>query len=347
MQPAKAGSQLVQALPLPGPDFDALTAPAAELDKYGLPPRPNPKTQPQLYDAWRRMFAPPVTFVAPKLVQAQFGPTLVVQPEPAALVSGETRFDTSANWCGTYVQPFAGRMFVEMHGEWTLPTLSLPPPIDQVPPGGPLPYKCSAWIGLDGQRRYLNSSLPQIGVEQTLTVAANGTQTPAAAAWFQWWARDETTVNLFYWSGLAMQPGDQIRAHIHVVGLNMVHAHLRNQTTGQIAGITATPPAVQLPNGGPLVQPSIAGATAEWIMERPTVLGQTTLFPFPQYTPTVFSHCLAQQAAGPGQPGVTHVLKGARFIRMYEVRETPSRTAFISMPTKLNDSEIRVRYGGF
>ena len=45
--------------------------------------------------------------------------------------------------------------------------------------------------------------------------------------------------------------------------------------------------------------------------------------------------------------GTAQELQGARRIRMFSVLANPARTEFISMPRKLNDSSVRVKYGSF
>jgi hypothetical protein len=80
-----------------------------------------------------------------------------------------TRYETSPNWSGAYITPKRSRMFTEVHGSWQVPTPS--PPVDgKGSPPADGDYRSSAWIGLDGQRRYLNSSLPQIGTSQFVKV---------------------------------------------------------------------------------------------------------------------------------------------------------------------------------
>jgi hypothetical protein len=45
--------------------------------------------------------------------------------------------------------------------------------------------------------------------------------------------------------------------------------------------------------------------------------------------------------------GVLRQLQGSRHIHMFQVLLNPARTTFISMSSELDDSSIRVRYGGF
>ena len=80
--------------------------------------------------------------------------------------ASSTKFETSTNWSGAYVTSNRFKKFVQIWGFWRVPEhLDLPPLGKTVTRPG-LPYTCSNWIGLDGQRRYFNSSLPQMGTSQ-------------------------------------------------------------------------------------------------------------------------------------------------------------------------------------
>ena len=54
----------------------------------------------------------------------------------------------------------------------------------------------------------------------------------------------------------------------------------------------ATAPPVPMPDGG-AIYPSIAGATAEWIVERPKVVHSDDRCNFPNYHASDFSYCFA------------------------------------------------------
>lgn len=51
--------QRAHAYPLPPEGFDPLPATDAQLDWYGLPPRPNRETEPDLYQFWTRLLSKP------------------------------------------------------------------------------------------------------------------------------------------------------------------------------------------------------------------------------------------------------------------------------------------------
>lgn len=229
-------------------------------------------------------------------------------------------------------------MVVAIAGRWAVPSLAQPPsPQEQAGPNAV--YACSTWIGLDGQRLYLNSSLPQIGTTQTLTMT-NGMPTDVSAqAWFQWWDRPISAppANL----SIPVAPGDKVACLLWVLAPSSVGMYMFNLTSGQIAQpVIASAPKV----GG--TELTVSGATAEWIMERPTELGSTIMYPFPDYATTDFLDCIALTGLGPTtMPGSFKDLKTARFIRMYDTLANGTRTQFISMAHKVDDTTAEVHYG--
>jgi hypothetical protein len=325
---------------IPPPGFDPLTAPQCDLATFGIVPRPDPVDQPELFRYWLRIFAPPIVFVNPMREERkalwQINPSLA-QQSTAALSA--TRFATSRNWSGAFVVPTDDTMFVLVAGLWTVPNVSLPPPAFQTP--GADQYVCSTWVGLDGQRQYLNSSLPQIGTMQTLTLASLAPPQSSAMAFFQWWDRENVNMTFLQLTGLSVQPGDIMIGAIWAMTATDVVGYLRNLTTGKMAIVGSLAPSVP-----PAGQLRISGATAEWILERPTQFGSTDLYAFPSYATTTFA-CWAGAAAAAGPPESWHDLEKARFIRMYDTLHNPTRTVFISMPERRTDGAVRLDYGDF
>jgi hypothetical protein len=119
--------------------------------------------------------------------------------------------------------------------------------------------------------------------------------------------------------------------------------------------VKGTAPTVQV--NGISATPDIAGATAEWIVERPAipdqpfVHGKPPLYNFPDYGYIDVDLCVAVEGDSVDIfslfGGLPQDLQGARLIRMFEVLPNPARTAFISMPRKLDNTSVRLRYGGF
>jgi hypothetical protein len=278
--------------------------------------------------------------LAPVVPEFQLNPR-AGQPRELLPSVGLTRYGTSRNWSGASIVPTGGNMVVLQTGEWVVPVPSLPGAPDLIPAPAPgAQYACSTWIGLDGQRLYLNSSLPQIGTTQTLTLSSSGQWEPGAFAWFQWWDRLSDTVFIRL-DGLTVANGDRMAAAIWASDSTQVVAYIRNLRTNDLAWVVADPPTVTV--AGNSVKLTVTGATAEWIMERPTYFGRTDLYPFPDYGEATFTDCVAGVAPQPGGTLGEEDLSGARLIRMYEVRDNPPRTAFISMAWKLGADDVRLR----
>jgi hypothetical protein len=334
--------------PVPEGKFDPSTASPELLRQYGLPPRPDSATQPLLRRAWDRGFGRPMLLQAFELdvdlVQQTRYRLFTKHLQEISIAA--TRFETSSDWSGAYITANRDKQFLQIWGMWTIPgNLKVPPAPQQGSPG--VPYVCSNWIGLDGQRRYLDSSLPQMGTVSTLE--ADGTTT--AQAWTQWWARDNagnTPVPI----GLAVEPGNEVLCVITAWDPQTVICIMVNLSLEPPVGriVVAKSPRVELPDGS-VVYPDIAGATAEWIMERPQVVDSPARYNFPDYGETEFDLCIAVEGEdvdiSSWFDGLPQQLQVARRIRMFDVLQNPARTALISMAREINIDSVRIRYGGF
>jgi hypothetical protein len=323
-------------------DLDLLGATADQLRYYGLPPRPDPEREPELYEVWASLFVPRPRFVAAEVTLI----TGIFRTEPrqtslpsAVAVSPTTRYETSRNWCGAYIEPNDATMVIQISGRWAVPNPS--------PPQGaePRQYACSTWVGLDGQRRYLDSSLPQIGTWQAVTLAADGSRSlPETYTWFQWWARDYPDNRPGRINGVPVEVGDEVVCMVRVWQPSVAAVYVKNLGTNRLAHFRIRAPEV---NGHRF---KISGATAEWIMERPKRLKSDEFFPLADYGSVEIFQCNAVEAH-PGAAwtavAIEEVLEGARFIRMYDRLADPRRTAFVSMPERRSDTAVRISYGGF
>jgi Peptidase A4 family len=330
---------------LPDSRVNLLRAGKATLESFGIPPRPDPVHQHGAFRIWKDFFGRPVTFVNAgiKLRKTKYqfsGGTGM------GALSSPSRFEKSSNWSGAYVVPNGGDMVVAMRGRWTVPKPTLPPPPERAP-GPNAEYACSTWIGLDGQRLYFDSSLPQIGTAQTLKVSGSGPPVAAAFAWFQWWASESCRPYILF-NNFPVALGDEIACLIWVTGASTVTASMLNLSTSQATLITATAP-TETPPGGAARKLIVSGATAEWIMERPTIACSTQPYWFPKYSKTKFRGCVAITGPSPGSPKNVEALEAARLIRMYDTLQNPMRTSFISMPEKEepSDTKMHVHYGDF
>ncbi len=339
--------------------YDPTKVDADKLRKFGIPPRPDKAHQPRLHDLWMTTFGQKLHFVAFKLPTVHMLEAEGFRPffrrDRARAVA--TQFEASRNWSGAYIEPSAGRKFVQVWGQWTVPTPKLPPGAT-LPTSGQTDYHCATWIGLDGERLYRNSSLPQIGTDQKVTVTADGTQKVEAKAWTQWWVRyDNASVPVPI--ALPVAPGDRISCALTVLTDHCVWFSIVNQST---IPPTFIPIAVDAPTvsvGGTDLQLSVSGATAEWIMERPAVpVTDATrkkcatpklddLQAFADYDSMDFVGCCAAEAGEGHASAIWRTLKSPRFVRMYEMRSGPQRTGYISMPTRIDDTSFRMSYGDF
>ena len=315
--------------PLPPENFNPLTASEEELEHFGYPLEPDPDRQPALNAFWRRMYSPPLEFVSIGFAFQNIQRLTAVNHRQQAL-GLRTRGQTSPNWSGAYIKPRDGQVFTEIWGQWQVPTPSVP----STEVGAGHYYRCSTWIGLDGQRRYYQSSLPQIGTAQSVD-GSSGTR--AFSAWWQWWVRDQSIppVNIV---GLSIHAGDLIMCNLRVVlpSRNKVRFQLRNASTiSAVFEYTADAPILPIPL-------QVSGATAEWITERPAIFPTPILYDFPDYNTVLFSDCVAVTAPPSGGAGVERRLEGCQLIDMLEARRPPQRTAKISDGRLVPENERQV-----
>jgi hypothetical protein len=313
----------------PPEDFDPQTADPDLLARYGLPPEPDQRTEPERYAFWRKMLSPPLRFVKAEFSlpnpETQFGRFGL----PLAL---GTRHESSHNWSGAYITPKDNRMFTEVHGSWKVPTPS-PPIADK----GRRPldgdYRSSTWIGLDGQRRYIDSSLPQIGTSQCVKVV-DGYSTMTTGAWWQWWVPGPKKPPVAL--SLIVNPGDQVMCSVIVISPTTVRFLIKNQTTGDFVS------PFEEPAPGCPAPVRVSGATAQWIMERPMRLANDEFYALPDFGNVVFHDCLAVAAHAPGLAGQSQKLAGAKLINMFELQSDGLRVAHTSLARRSGDQEIEV-----
>ncbi len=201
-------------------------------------------------------------------------------------------------------------------GTWTVPRVSEPPG------GNEAEYHSSTWIGIDGQRTYKDSSLLQIGIRQRWVRGAAPKQ-DMYDAWFQWWARGEAYPPIPLPS-FPVKDGDTISAILTVLNPTTVRFNMKNVTQGVMLQAFDVPaPAAR----------TVSGATAEWIMERPSPIPVDGwgAYSLPAYTPFAFTNCLAQAYAPGGSTPIAVDLQTARLIRMYEISANPTRLRTLSV----------------
>lgn len=322
---------------------------ATQLRRFGLPPRPGPAAPGILHRVWERGFGKTLalrTFAFDPVVRRRIETTPYrISAQRANRVSATASpFDTSRNWAGAYLTANGGRQFAQIWGAWKTPeTLRFPAPPNAGTPG--LPYACSHWIGLDGQRRYLDASLPQVGTVSLLH--ADGTVT--VEAWTQWWTRDAVD-NAPTYLPLPLAPGDEVLCVLTAIDARRVVAVVVNLSTSPPIGIAVQYGPQTVDIGGQTISPKITGATAEWIVERPSMVGNSDIYNFPNYDSAEFDLCVAVGSPAADFPtlssGVPQILHGTRYIRMLEREPDPARIAVLSLAKRRSPTALTVTYGG-
>lgn len=320
------------------------------IDDLGIPPEPREGQQHRAsHEFWERMYGGPVRLIEPRFEFERRQLNRLGRGEYSGTNSGLQRtvtraHETSLNWSGAYISPRDGRMFSEVHASWKVPKVKPPTnhPADAE-------YDSSAWIGLDGQRRYRDSSLPQIGTSHHVTVSKYDVSI-GYTAWWQWWLRDD-------WNPppvvipLTVRPDDEILCSLYVVSETEVKFVIKNQCTGDLCIPFVFPqPKTYLDEPRPAGPSRVSGATAQWVLERPTKWGTEAskdgpeLYDLPNYGTIEFTDCLATSALAPGEDGREETLVGSRVIDMYSIERDPPRTVVISEAERLDDRRIQMTY---
>jgi hypothetical protein len=318
----------------PPAGFDPRTAEPEELWRYGIPPKPNTRELPKLAEFWTEMFTPPLMFT--ENTYSLMADPVLISDQLRMTATGQR--ESSLNWSGAYITPRNGRQFAEVHGRWEVPVVAVPSGTS-----GSLEFRSSIWIGLDGQRRYFDSSLPQIGTAQFL----NAPSDPPFSVWWQWWLRQNPMTNYPVSLALPILAGHRMMASLLVLNDTQVHFLIENRTTGAFFPPFTMNAPTDTSSG---IQAKVSGATAEWIVERPTDANTGELHELPDYKNVHFTDCFAISAhMPPGQPpgpGLEQTLDGARLINMYKVERNPSRTVTISKAERPDVDRFETTYTG-
>ncbi|MBS0560630.1 MAG: hypothetical protein JSR21_11300 [Proteobacteria bacterium] len=332
--------------------FDPSAADAKTLETYGIPLPPDASAAPLEYAAWHAAFGKPLTitpfrFDDETVEWIEKSKFRLYQRQAVAQAEAASPWEGSTNWSGAYLTATGYKRFQRIWGCWKVPaTLQQPPP----PLGGSgNGFACSTWIGFDGQRRYFNSSLPQVGTASFLDVPGGGAVT--AQAWIQWWARQEADPAPVILT-LPVAPGDRIAAVLTATDPKTVIGWIVNLTT--MTGMPVKGEAPKVMVGGTEARPDIAGATAEWVVERPAIPHKKLLYDMPDYGDETFSHCVAVawNLSDPLSPMARreYGVRTARRIRMYQRLDGPARTQLVSTPAAvsggLGATGLPVHYGG-
>ncbi len=308
------------------------------LREFGLPPKPDPRTHPRLHAIWTETFGRPLRFSGDagkrgkntRPAAARNASTATPNPLSA------TRLEDSPNWSGASITANHGRTFQQIWGQWNVPEPKPPVPATRTA----TKYQCAAWIGLDGQRLYRHSTLPQAGTLQEVTVTAKKKPVFRTQAWVQWWVRGDPDTLPVFLDDFPVEHGDTICCVLRAITPITVLVNFVNRNKAVAASLEITAPHDMPPDNSPI---SIGGSTAEWVMERPTNPNTNELSPFPDYGAVQFKMCHAVEAFADLASPVERNLEVANYFRMFKVRPDPQRTTFISVPRRIDATSFQCR----
>lgn len=235
-------------LPAPPPDFDPLTASAADLDKFGFPPRPNPFGAHRAgYAAWAHAMSAARHYIAPQFRPTgnRLGP---VQPAGHAHI-GNASVQYSTNWAGQTIENsvggFSASSFAEVIAQWDVSAV-------QQAIGTCSGTDVSAsWVGLDGIGG--STDVMQAGTEADAK-CAGGTTTRDYYLWFEWYPGDQYEI-----TNVPAYPGQPIYVLVHATSATAGIATFVDLESNAYTQVGITPPAGT----------SLKGDSVEWIEERP------------------------------------------------------------------------------
>jgi hypothetical protein len=266
----------------PPEGFDPLTANKALLEKHGFPLHLD---HPEYKERFARVMSQlkgKMTYIQPTFrvnKEKTHGPMKRVTP-PAppkgraleAKQSIASATETSTNWSGGVVFAPKGQSIKWIMGDWVVPNVS--------PPTQGQWYYCSNWIGIDGDG---SGDVCQAGVEcecfQVLFINAK-----SIYPWWEWFPAGEVQI-----TNLPINAGDYVTMLICTsqgAGSTTATVFFTNRTSGASTSFSFSAPAGT----------SLAGNSAEWIVEAPTVGGAQSSIA--DYGEVFFSSCQAVTTTG-------------------------------------------------
>jgi hypothetical protein len=259
-----------EAAPTPPAGFNPLTASDAQIDFYGLPPRPDARKSAGAYAVWEMTVTSTTRRIVPQLRATR------IANGPAQIVSRSARQNNgpsgakSNNWSGYTVSDSANVFATNkayVYGSFVVP-------VAQQAYGtcsSTWRYS-SSWVGIDG---WGSSDVLQAGIEADAQ-CAGGTTTAFYSAWYEWYPNNETQIQNF-----PIHPGDLIYVYVWNTSRTKGHYYLADVTAN-----TSTSLAFSAPSGT-----TLTGNSVEWIVERPGENG--TLSQLANYTSVPWYYCHA------------------------------------------------------
>jgi hypothetical protein len=249
----------------PPEGFDPLTASAADLKRYGFPPRHD--ENPRLLAEWRKFFGGRPKYVTPEvqfMARERKGPRFKPQRGAKATHGKET----AGWWAGgiVYFPATPTEYICEVLAYYNVPNLQPGRRLDQQ-------YNASCWVGIDD-----GDDLIQAGVECEITFADDGTTTTNFYPWWEWVPGGMGRVY-----NVTVSPGDAVSVDVAVdpATKNTATIWFVNRTNSQWTSQPVTAPAGT----------TVSGGCAEWIVES-TDVGNSTYY-LAHFDPVTFTMCNA------------------------------------------------------
>ncbi|MEQ1647160.1 MAG: G1 family glutamic endopeptidase [Hyphomicrobiaceae bacterium] len=305
---------------------DLLAATPAQLDKYGIPQRPDAAAGPHLYDFWKKLVSPRFSAKRPTF-SSSLSPVVMGlregRMETKVVPSRRGTLESSLNWSGAVISPPFPKRIVFAVGSWKVPNVTQPSEPALFTHSNDA--KSLVWVGIDGHNgRLRTASLPQIGTAQS----PDGEN----FAWWFWWSKSSDGPVLKI-DDFPIAPGDEILAGLEVLTSEDVMYFIKNQSSGEYRSFLGKRQA----HKGP-IEP--LGSTAEWVMERPTDPYSKLLHPLAAYDPVDFKYCLALAADRPNaQARLVTLADNGRMIKMREAFASPYRTVYVSRAKRRHDPD--------
>jgi hypothetical protein len=318
------------------PGFDPRRASPAELERYGLPARPDAVREKLLHRHWLSLMQPGMRFIRPGFQDLAFNVLLRAglrqrdnSAEAGHGVWAPTRWGTSLNWSGAVLAASEGLRFDRVAGSWIVPGAAEPAGGRARHPTPDDSFRCSHWIGLDGYRAW-SRALPQIGTASVFEPdPVSGVLGARSYAWVQWWVRGQHFGEVVLPS-LPVAPGDRIHALLEVrPPRDQVAFSLTRERNGEEPvhlGLLWAAGRLQVDGKGPDTEDPfdrslcpVEGLHAVWCVERPASLPTASrpsrLYALPRFGGAAFRNAVAR---GRGEDGAVaeRDLQGARHIRM-------------------------------
>ena len=267
--------------------FDPITASPADLFKHGFPARPD---HPAHLERFKRVFGQlkgkfhyiePAFRVNPKRRHGTAASRNFAGKGSAKLPATGTGNQFSSIWSGALVFPAPGQSFRWIVGEWTIPNVSSPDDNQT--------YYCATWIGIDGDISVASQDLCQAGINMDVT-RSGGNITRNCSAWCEWFPGPEIEIPNF-----PVTFGDTVAITLCTTGAGATEALIfyANLTSGM--GTSFILDAGTFSDG---TQISLLGDSAQWVVERPEVGGNTALLA--DYVELFFSGCQAVSYSADG-----------------------------------------------